>query len=292
MRVLLGIVAVCLIGLIALSYAGALHPAGDGFAVVRVPMIAALLCVALFGARRWVFRIILAVCVVLLADRALMALVPAQIGAPDVVIYQKNLLFLDYDHAPLLQDIRRSGARVITLQEVSIAHDDLLAALSDTHPHQLICRGESIARVAILSSDPILKRDCFDRARIAVAEVSVNNGEDRMRVASVHLYWPWPKTQARALDRTLPDLDGLTPMPTVLGGDFNMVPWGHALVRVGAVFDAARIGHVERTYEVFGWPLAIDHIMAGPDARGTIDVRDRMGSDHFGVVGRIVFNAP
>ncbi|MCF2872208.1 endonuclease/exonuclease/phosphatase family protein [Octadecabacter sp. G9-8] len=291
MRVLLGIVAICLIGLITFSFAGALHPAGDSFAVVRIPMIVALLLVALFGARGWAFRGIIVVCAVLLADRALLAS-GQDVSDPDVVIYQKNLLYLDYDHSDLLQDILASGARVITLQEVSADHDDLLDALKDTHPHQFMCRGVFLGGVAVLSTDPIVKRDCYDRSRLAVAEISVQDSDVRMRAVSVHLYWPWPKTQARALDRTLPDLEGLEAMPTILGGDFNMVPWGHALDRVADAFDVVRVGHVERTYEVFGWPLTIDHVLAGPNAMGSIDVRDRMGSDHFGIIGRVVFNAP
>ena len=292
MRAVLGFVAVGLAVLVAGSYAGVLHPAGDSLAVLRYPMLLVLLGVAIALRTSWLARGAMLLCAVLLADRVRMAQDGIFEGAIDVVIYQKNMLYRAYDEGALIADIRASGARVVTLQEVSRAHAGFLRQMQDSHPYQVVCEGTRVGAVVVLSADPVVTQACSAPTGIAMAEIAATDGRGPLRAVSVHLHWPWPYGQAAGLDAVLPQLAGLAPMPTVVGGDFNMVPWGHAMRRVGVVFDVRRIGHVRRTFALFGWPLAIDHVMAGPDAAGQIDVRPRLGSDHFGVLGRVVFEGP
>lgn len=297
MRVLLGCVAGSLAALIAFSYAGAWHPAGDSFAVIRYSLVAVLLVLGIVCHRSWLSRGIIFVCAVLLADRAMMMRGVSLASAPDYVIYQKNMKYLDYDETELMRDILAFGARVVTLQEVSAAHYDLLEIMKDTHPFQLVCDGTRVGAVAILSTDLIVDRACSVPAGIAVADIAIEQGQ--VRVVSLHLHWPWPHAQAVMLDAMLQDLDGAMtenagqqPVRRLVGGDFNMVPWGHALRRVEDVFDVVRMGHVERTFKAFGSPLMIDHVMAGPNDMGAVEIRPLLGSDHHGVVGRIVFSGP
>lgn len=298
MRVLLGCVAICAGALVVFSYAGALHPAGDSFAVLRYLLLGGVLISATLLYRAPFARIAVVTCAALLLGRVWMAQAGPELDAPDVIVYQKNMLFHDYDEMGLARDIWESGARIVTLQEVSAAHYDFLEIMKDTHPHQLVCGGTVVGAIAVLSMDLIVSRTCSDPAGIAVVNVAVKDGAQVLRVASVHLHWPWPHRQMESLEQILPQfealksLEGLNPTHTIVAGDFNMVPWGHALRRVGQVFDVARIGHVERTFDVMGYPITIDHVMTSPNFGANIDVRPRLGSDHFGVVGRIVFNAP
>lgn len=298
MRIFITIVAVCVAVLAVFSYLGAWHPAGDSFAVIRYPLVAALFALAALRFRARIAQIVMLVCAGLLADRAMMMRSTDAPESSDIVIYQKNMLYRDYDAASLAQDIWVSGARVVTLQEVSSAHDDFLSIMADTHPYQLVCKGPSVGAIAILSTDISVRQTCSDPVGIAVMDIAAQDGQLLTRVVSLHLHWPWPHRQSDRLDAMLAFLDSATlnelgvPDRVVVGGDFNMVPWGQSLRRVQDTFGVARVGHVERTFELFGWPLSIDHVMAGPAATGQIEVHPQLGSDHFGVIGRIAFSAP
>lgn len=295
MQRLFSVVALIAATLVGVSYAGALHPLGDSFAVFRYPLVCVgvACCAVLYRAP--LARVGLVVGLGLLGARLWMGVAGAGVAAPEITIYQKNMLYRDYDSAALVEDILASGADVVTLQEVSRAHRDILSALADTHPHHLVCDGTAVGAVVVLSALPSVHTTCSDPAGIAVMDVG--EGSAALRVVSLHLHWPWPYRQAEGLTATLDSLSGTVldrdgrPPRTVVGGDFNMVPWGHSLRRVERAFGVRRIGHVERTFSLHGWPFVIDHVMASHGSAG-IDVRPRLGSDHFGVVGRIDFNAP
>jgi len=65
------------------------------------------------------------------------------------------------------------------------------------------------------------------------------------------------------------------------------VPAGRSIARVEKATETQRVGHIERTYQVLGYPIAIDHVLASAGITGTIEVRPRLGSDHFGVLARV-----
>ena len=73
---------------------------------------------------------------------------------------------------------------------------------------------------------------------------------------------------------------------TVIGGDFNMVASGQAISWVEDATLTQRVGPLVRTFDLYGYPLGIDHILAtgGGD---NLTVRPRFGSDHYGIVARI-----
>lgn len=274
--------------LVGFSFMGRLHPAGDSFAVIRYPLVALVLLLALLAGRWAPARLLALVAIGLLIGRGAMMRDWAAVNDPQVTLYQKNLLFRETDRAAFLEDVRASGADLVTLQEVSRVNRPVLEALRDDYPHQLLCNGTAVGGVAILSRWPILLEDCSDPAGIALAEVEGPEGP--LRVVALHLHWPWPYAQAPMLERLLPMLQDRTPMPTVLGGDFNMVPWGYSLDRIEEALGVRRVGHVERSFEIEGlYPVTIDHIMAGPTGQGSVELRPRLGSDHFGVLGRIAF---
>jgi len=281
------------------SYAGGLHPLGDSLAVFRSMVAGALLLCCLCV---WRWRAAwggAALCGVLWGVHLWsISQEPARVAVPDLIIYQKNMLYWEYDETALAQDIWASGARIVTLQEVSGAHRDFLEVMADTHPYQLVCEGTAVGAVAVLSTYPSLTRTCSEPTGIAVMDVAGADGALRVRAVSVHLHWPWPYGQAERLGEIFSDLKAAdldargVPDRVVIGGDFNMVPWGHTVAQVGWFFGSTRIGHVERTFTLFGLGLPIDHVMAGTGAEGSIEVRPLLGSDHHGVVGTVRFMRP
>jgi hypothetical protein len=74
----------------------------------------------------------------------------------------------DYDEVALARDRWASGARIVTLQEVSAAHHDFLEIMKDTQPCRLVCEGTAAfgsdhtgvyGRVAFDGPNSILRQD-------------------------------------------------------------------------------------------------------------------------------------
>ena len=127
------------VGLVVLAatYAGALHPAGDSLGVGR-PFLAALLVVAglvIRGGMGWaaVAGGLLALAPVLWAMR------PIEAPGQGIIVYQKNLLYSVDDPSEIAADIRDSGADVALLQELSAQNGALRKMLAEVLPHQGVC---------------------------------------------------------------------------------------------------------------------------------------------------------
>ena len=104
-------------------------------------------------------------------------------------------------------------------------------------------------------------------------------------MVSLHLRWPWPRAQAAhaaAIEEALAELDG----PAVVGGDFNMLPWGHSVQRLADAVGGAPVRPAPGTRTLAGvLPLAIDHVIATGRRPGVSQRRPPIGSDHHGVPG-------
>ena len=285
MRVFARIGVVALGGLLIASFGGDLHPVGDSLAVFRVAMLGALLVLAVAVWRWRIAQGAIAVCAVLIGSNIAQGM-PDRLDQPaDLVIYQKNLLYLTRDRAGFVDDVIASDADFVTLQEVSAGNWHLLDDLRAHYPYQLPCDVSEVGGVAVLSRWPVVGDACY-RSRGLAAGVFDRNGL-QVRVIGLHLQWPWPRRQAAHVDALMADLTALSGDVTLVGGDFNMVPSGRSVARVAAATGTRRVGHVERTFEVLGYPIAIDHVLASAGTVGTVDVRPRLGSDHFGVVARV-----
>ena len=267
------------------SFGGDLHPIGDSLAVFRVAILGAVLLLAVTVWRWRIAQGAIAISLVLLGSTLAQGMPDRLEQSADLVLYQKNLLYLTTDRAGFVDDVIGSGADFVTLQEVSPANRYLLDELRDAYPYQLPCDLRSRGGVAVLSRWPTVGDDCF-RRRGLVAGVFDRDGV-QVRVIGVHLPWPWPRRQAAFVETLLPDFQVFRGDVTLVGGDFNMVPAGRSIARVARATGTQRVGHIERTYQVLGYPIAIDHVLASAGATGTIEVRPRLGSDHFGVLARV-----
>lgn len=268
-----------LLALVA-GFGGALHPAGDSLAVFRPLFALVLILLAPLMGR--IGR------VALLAGLAVMAPILWQAGAtpgpaPEIAVYQKNLRFDLADPGPVIRDIRDSGAGIVMLQEVSQRNLAVPQALRDSLPHQVICSAHGVGAVAILSRWPFLGTPgCVEGSGLVTARIDTPLGP--LGTAALHLHWPWPFGQAAQLEALMPDLRVL-PQPALVAGDFNMVPWSHALHRVTGATATARVGPLRPTMMLKGvYPMVIDHVLLAEGWRGRAAMRPRLGSDHRGLL--------
>ncbi|MGR3493413.1 MAG: endonuclease/exonuclease/phosphatase family protein, partial [Shimia sp.] len=171
MRILLPLLFSVIFAAFALSYLGALHPAFDSLTVLRLPLAAALIIGALilrrglmvYGAALWGLAVL-----------AGYVIAPApQIAAVDVTLYSKNLWFGNQDHPGVLADIAAADPDVITLQEVSVQNEALLAALAADYPHQHLCKLSNWSGIAVLSRLPATETApvCGDRRSFGAMQV-------------------------------------------------------------------------------------------------------------------------
>lgn len=267
------------------SYAGSLHSVGDSLAVFR-PIL--LWGVIVSGVLVWRWRVAQVLIIISIVCGAFHfgAMVPhARVpGAADFTIYQKNMLFLPRDRTELIADIRAVGADVVTLQEVSHANLPTLAALRAPYLYQMLCNGHTVGAVAVLSKTPLTGQDCSDHYGFARAVTQVKG--QVVQVIAIHLHWPWPYGQRDHLLQLLETMAPLDGAQTVVAGDFNMVASGRAIAWVEQATMTERVGPLVKTFDLFGYPLGIDHVLA-TGGSADLTVRPQLGSDHYGLVAGV-----
>lgn len=276
--------------LLGASYLGALHPLGDSLAMFRDWIAYGVMALGLLALLVRAWRVALGAFIVAVA--ATLHLVsfntlhtPAAVPEPNLLVYSKNLGSGRTDWGHLAADIAGSGADVVVLQEVTQQRMSELAGLLPDHPYQHICNFSGNRAMAVVSRYPLSDPGCTDHRSLAYAVVDAPSGP--VWVASIHQVWPYPREQAALLPDILEAVEA-APERRVLAGDFNMVPWGHS---VRAIMDAGgmrRISLLLDTIEVRGVGFPIDHVLT--DGGGTANVRGLIGSDHAGVLARIVWD--
>ena len=290
-RVALRILAVAMaLGLLA-GFAGGVHPLGDSFAVLRLPLALGLALVLLgVGGRLWSRGLLI-----------LAALLPAvgvwagnsAISAPsphDRVLYQQNLLWNRRDDAAWLANVAATQPDFVTLQEVSSRNATLLEALRTDYPHQALCPfANVVGGVAVLSRWPGGDGGIVCAKGLAAMEVSTPQGD--LWLVSIHLHWPWPFDQADQVDELVEVLAGLDG-PVIIGGDFNAVRWSNAIRRIAAASEARVAGPQGATFRLpyLGVPIGIDHVLSSSLSAGEVIPVAPLGSDHNGVVAYLRYD--
>lgn len=214
------------------------------------------------------------------------ALAPTAPAPPGylVRIYAKNTLYGLGDEAAMARDIQASQADVVLLQELR-SGTRLITELGQSHPHQHICQFTEWTGTAVFSRWPLEETWCSETRSFAAARVL--GPEGAFWAVSTHLIWPYPYDQRRALDPELPFLSSLNG-PVIVGGDFNMAPWGQAVRDISEATGTNQIGPSRITIRPYGIPLSIDHIYA--TGEGATNLRPLFGSDHHGLLA--VINLP
>ncbi|PUB13160.1 endonuclease/exonuclease/phosphatase family protein [Yoonia sediminilitoris] len=262
------------------GFLGRFHPLGDSLSLLRLPLgVGCVLLVIASPSRSQ--RLVCAMAAV----AAGVTTVPLFFaGAPngDLTLYSKNVWYRNSQLDALAQDMRASGAEVITLQEVSHRNRMWLTGLADIYPHQHLCRNAGWSGIAVLSKHPIRKTRCSSRRAVAAAQIA-RDGQ-AIWVVSIHLAWAYPYGHETALQSALAVLDGLTG-PVVIGGDFNVFPWASSVGALTAATATQLAGPLRPTYWLKGVPLPLDH--AYSPGGGQVTYQPELGSDHQGVLARL-----
>ena len=271
---------ICLLLAVLFGFAGGVHPVFDSLSLLRLPLSVLCLMILVFpmGMR---LRLMMAATVMLGAGTSLPLFFGTQ-GTGDLRIYSKNMWFGNKQLEALEDDIRTSGAEVVALQEVSYANRAMLVALRDIYPYQHSCSFSGWSGIAVISRTPILQTRCSDRRSLAAAQI--DHAQGPVWVASVHLSWPFPysnATSARAASDVLQTLDG----PVVMGGDFNIFPWAQSVQSMQNAATLQVAQPVRPTFDLRGVPLLLDHVHA--PGGGKVTYRGLHGSDHIGVLADV-----
>nr|WP_246449274.1 endonuclease/exonuclease/phosphatase family protein [Paracoccus amoyensis] len=190
------------------------------------------------------------------------------------------------NHEAIIADIRDSGANIVLLQEVTDSNLPVIRSLANSHPYQQICVAHSVGGVAILSDMPFRGAPTCPNVR-GSAFASIVTPYGLLSVAALHLHWPWPYGQASQMEALLPQLRDL-PRPVLIGGDFNMVPWSHLDRVTTAATDTTVARPVRPSLNLEQiYPMPIDRILIPQGWTGHVQMRDRLGSDHRGMLLRL-----
>ncbi|MEM1342670.1 MAG: endonuclease/exonuclease/phosphatase family protein [Pseudomonadota bacterium] len=286
--VLAGLAALALAG----SYLGALHPVGDSLAVFRDWIGFGALGAAglmLLARMRWPLAVLLGLWGGLawyFATPVGTPLAASEFREPQR-IYQKNLLFALEDPSAILADIAARDPQFITLQEVSARN---AASVLDALPRRYarhFCPYAAVGGVAVLSTYDVIEgsRFCLEGQGIVGFQVDAPGGP--LWVISVHMHWPYPFDQPQQLAALIPVIEALEG-PVLIGGDFNMVAWSHALRSYERASGGEVAAPLQGTFPLLGGWLfpAIDHVILPQGRGGGLEaLAPRNGSDHYTVIG-------
>lgn len=276
------------------SYGGGVHPIGDTLAVGRPHLILALVfaVIILLALKVKILPVFAVLCAILAgAPIAYGFLKTPTPNEGQFTLYQKNLLFRAWPRYPLMDEIIDSGAEFVTLQEVSTHNLRFMAGLFEDYPTKLLCEFRAVGAVAVLTRYPVVdgSQTCGQKNGYAAVQVVLPDNR-KLWLVSIHLYWPYPSgqgAQVKNITRWLETLEG----DILIGGDFNMMPWGHSVRKITKTANAHRVGPYRVTFDRFlPWlVLPIDHVLLPQSAIGGVETRPHMGSDHLGLISRFTY---
>lgn len=203
----------------------------------------------------------------------------------DITVMTFNMLYLNDKVEEINNYINNQDPDIIFLQEVSPKNEALLERLKN-YPHQQRCHLNRMMSIMVLSKARPIAQDCLAESRLAWMELKLNG--QTFRAISTHLHWPWPLRQWEQIDSLRNDI-ALWDQDTaiVLGGDFNAVPWSHAVRTIEDIIHSKIVPGFRMTLYKFVTlieaPLfvPIDQILLPANAAvKTAHVGPDLGSDH------------
>jgi endonuclease/exonuclease/phosphatase (EEP) superfamily protein YafD len=215
--------------------------------------------------------------------------------APMLRIAQMNVFQPNQDHDRVLSAALRSGADVISFQEVSPEWARVLEeGLRVTYPYHRTMSGMNCYGIALFSRIPFEEAAVRPLCSHPMVDAVVRTADGPVRVLSVHASSPGDYKSFRERNAQLEQLAQLindSTLPTVLIGDLNTVSWDHAFRRLCRRADLRE--HSEGTTAT--WPsvagmalIPLDHVLVSPELcvaqQSTFDIA---GSDHRGLLASI-----
>jgi endonuclease/exonuclease/phosphatase (EEP) superfamily protein YafD len=294
--------------MLAAGFLAEFHPAFDSLAHFRIHLAAVLIVAAILlipiRGFRWPGLAAAAFGIWALVSVTGLSVVPGlgpvqashepddELG-PVYRLLQLNLRFDNAEAGKVLSLIGRVRPDVITLDEVSDLWREKVSLLSSAYPHQIVCQVPHVTGgVAILSLRPFAEGSepkCL--AGGALATATVDFGGRFVDVAAIHLHWPWPRGQARQIEKMRPLLGGLADN-AILAGDLNATPWSAASSHVAQASATEPVGPSGPTWLHRWLPewlrfagLPIDHVFTkGEVIAHSVETLEPVGSDHLPVL--------
>lgn len=209
-------------------------------------------------------------------------------GAPSRVLFF-NVWARNGSPDETLDFIRRSGADVVVLAEVTEGWPARLGALAEAYPWRVDCLDRSGCDVVLLArTEPLaMHAERDERSGAPYVEARLRLDGREVTVAGTHLTRPIvdgnvvrQRAQAAYLARRLDAIPG----PRLLVGDLNAVPWGavSGIIRAGSGLEPV-------SGATGSWPsplpaplrIPIDLALASPElAHSVRRVGPWLGSDH------------
>ena len=278
--------------MILAGFLGAFFPLGDSLAVFRIELtglLAGLAVIALILRRSFIPPA--AVITIIISAGSILpfrAVERPEIFAeepPQLTLHQHNLLYGNRDHPGFLAYVRAYGPDMLTLQEFDGRNVELVDELRKTHPKYHVCLYDTGGVGVFARGMRKIASGCKADAKLAWMEVETAAGP--VMLVSIHLFWPFPMPQFWQVPAYTSALEDLAARgaPVILGGDFNMVPWGASVQQIASAID----GRISRGLEpTFHWQgraptFRIDHVIAPTSATMAVRRLPKLGSDHNGL---------
>ena len=273
-----------------ISFLGDYVPIGDSLAVFRIEM--ALLLLAAGGVALVLKRQFVAMTSVVMGLVSGLSILPflggdTPVAQPGFILHQHNVLYANENLDRFAEQMIASDADILTLQEIGSLNIRLETLLKPAFPHARICRYKNRG-VAVFARNlgDLVASGCASPGFMAWMRIGTPDGP--VTFASVHLFWPWPKTQFWQTHQVVSEIEKLA-RPVVIGGDFNIVPWAASIRRIAKAAGGRIAGGLTPTYTLGkGWPaFRIDNIIRPDGGSAPVERTPRFGSDHYGLTGRI-----
>ena len=196
-----------------------------------------------------------------------------------------NMLYANDQIERVANYIGQQSPDIVLLQEVSPINRDVIDLLKEYRFHQLCWENASMESVVLSKIEPTAQ-GCLPNADLPWMDIALNGKQTR--VISLHLNWPWPFSQWKRIDELRTDLAAFPEkQPVILGGDFNGVPWSHAVQTVEDITDATIVPGFRFTFYGYNTPfkvplfVPIDQILlpASASVQSAVAGPD-IGSDH------------
>lgn len=292
---------------LVLGFLKNVHPAFDAFTHFRahLTVLLAITALPLVFITGWRMLGIVALALAIMAFTSVLDLSllrglsggTAEASAQSTARYRLLQLNLRYDNRTpkeVLSLIGRSGADVVTLEEVSHMWRRELSFIEKTFPYHQFCQRPGIGGVAILSRRPFLHPSttkCLNRNTLAIA--TINFGGAAVDIVALHLGWPWPFDQPRQIEPITKTLQTKLGSSAILAGDFNAVPWSATAERLAAAGGFTRLRHIGPSWLAQPLPdwlrrtvgLPIDNVFVKGRITAVQTKRlESVGSDHLPVL--------
>jgi endonuclease/exonuclease/phosphatase (EEP) superfamily protein YafD len=229
---------------------------------------------------------------------------PAAEGEP-LVVMSVNLLMVNRDTRPIVEEIQTARPDVLLLQEYTNHwHDALQSSIGHDYPHVSFERRQDSFGTAIYSKrsfeEPVETHLPLGHAIVPQIRAVIHIADQPVALYNIHLLPPWGleyTIEHRIQFADLVELLGSEPYPVVLGGDFNFTersPQASARKRK-RLRDAHSVGGWGRgatwpANSFFRWipGLRLDHLYIG-DGMNCVSCRTGvgLGSDHRPIVAEI-----